>query len=229
MQFHVDYDIELLKNPYSGSYFVFEGVNASGKTTQVEKLKNYFEKLGKEVIITSEPNEEDIVGKLVRSILRGEQKVPLKSLQYLYTAHRIITHETVIIPSLRKGKIVLSSRSFWSAVVYGVLDTGKVNYTKEDANLILVAQGILSMYHKTLMPDKTFYIDVPVDVVLERMHKMQNVADIYEKKKKLEQIILGYHWLLNQFSKEFVVIDGTRNVNQITENIVENIDLELKR
>ncbi len=220
MKYHVEFELDFKRNPHKGKYIVFEGVNACGKTTQVEELKKYFESKGKEVIITSEPNDDLPAGRLVRDIITKKKKFPSTALQYLYTADRVVNHETIILPALKEGKIVLSSRNFWSALVYGVLDAGGKQYTRNDADLILVAQGVLSMYHRFILPDKTFFLDVSVDTVMKRMKLMGGERDIYEKKEKLQQLIQGYQWVVNQFKDEFIIIDGEKRLEDVTNDII---------
>lgn len=228
MKYHVEFDLDFKRNPYLNSlYIVLEGANASGKSTQIEHLKSYFQNQGKEVVVTSEPNDNLATGKLIREILNGKTQVPPSALQYLYTADRIVNHETIILPSLKSGKIVLSSRSFWSAIVYGVLDKG-ADYTRPDADLLLVAQGVLSMYHMFMVSDFTFYLDVTLDTVLERISSMNKQLDLYEKKEKLNQLIEGYRWMAKQFSDEITTINGEESQKEVTQDIISRIEKKCK-
>jgi len=226
MKYHVEFDIQFKKNPHKGLYIVLEGINASGKNTQVVNLKKYFESQGKTVVTTDEPTHTLLVGKFVRKLITSGQQIPSSALQYLYTADRIINHETIILPALQKGKIVLASRSFWSAVVYGVMDRGGVNYTRPNADLLLVSQGILSMYHKTMLPDYTFHLDISVATALKRMKKLRRTKDIYETRDKLSQLLAGYRWLQKQFKDEFISIDAEKPIDAVTEEIVKKIKLK---
>ena len=221
MKYHIEYDLDFKRNMGPGKYIVLEGVNACGKTTQVAKLKQYFEEQGHEVVITSEPNENQTIGKMVREIITGNKKISRLALQYLYTADRLSNYEEVIIPSLAKGKIVLASRNFWSAVVYGIVDMGKTNYTRENTNLILASQGILSMYSQCLIPDLTLYLRTDVETVLTRMDKMGGSRDIYEKREKLTQIISGYDFVAKVFDKEIIEIDGNKLIDEVTKDILK--------
>lgn len=222
MKYHIEFDLDFKRNPYNGLYIVFEGVNASGKSTQLEYIKNHFQKLGKKVIVTSEPNDELVIGKLIREILHKKIDVPMSSLQYLYTADRIVNHEKIVIPALKEGNVVLSSRSFWSAIVYGILDKG-ADYTSADKDLLLVAQGILSMYHQFIAADITFYLDVSIETVMTRIQQMDKSRDIYEKKEKLLQLIQGYKWLTHQFPKEFKIINGEQSIEDINAHVIQII------
>lgn len=224
MKYHVSFDLDFKRNPYKGLYIVLEGINASGKTTQVEKLQKYFEKKGREVVVTSEPNDALPAGQLVRDVITKKMEFPSAALQYLYTADRVVNHETIIVPAVKEGKVVLSSRNFWSALVYGVMDVGGTQYTRRDADLMLVTQGILSMYHTFMLPDATFFLDVDVETIMKRMNKMDKERDIYEKKDKLKQLINGYRWVADQFPEEFIRIDGEKELDDVTGEIIKTLD-----
>ncbi len=225
MKYHIEFDISFRKNPYKGAYIAFEGVDGCGKTTQAERLARYLKKKGKSVVVTSEPRKEgSAVGRLIREILQSKIKVPSASLQYLYTAERIINHKDVVEPSLKKGKIVLSHRSLWSNVPYGLLDRGVTNYDSPDTKLINVTQGLMSLYHQFIIPDITFYLRVSANTAMKRLTAMNKVKEVmYEKKEKLERISRGYDWQVKQFPNEFVVIDGEKSQEEVTREIVSRL------
>lgn len=227
MKYHIEFDIALKRNTYGGLYIALEGIDGSGKTTQVEKLAEYFEKQGKEVIKTREPRNDGLVGSLVRKILSEQIKVPSVALQYLFSADRAIHHEEIVIPALKAGKVVISDRCFWSAIPYGIMDTimdkkeGKYDF--ETGEIILVAQSILSLYHQFTTPDKTFYLDVSIDTGMQRLSQEGKTTEIYEKKDKLEKILSGYKWLVEKFATEIIVLDAEQHVQSVTEQIVATI------
>jgi len=223
-KYHIEFDLELRGNPYGGIYVAIEGVDGSGKTTQAEKLTEYFEKTGKQVIRTREPRKEGIIGDLVHQILRGERKMSPKALQYLFSTDRALHHEEVIEPSLKEGKVVISDRCFWSAVVYGILDKSE-EYGFDTANQILIAHSILSMYHQFIVPDFTFYLDVSLETALARIEKKHESSpkEMYEVKEKIEKVKKGYKWLLENFGDEIVKIDGEQSIGDVTKEIVAKL------
>lgn len=223
MKYHVEFDIDFRRNPYKGVYVALEGIDGSGKTTQVERLAQYFKNQGKEVITTREPRkEEGIIGDLIQKILLGKTQIPPVAFQYLFSADREIHHEELVIPSLQAGKVVISDRCFWSAIPYGLLDR-KSELDENTIEYMLAAQSILSMYHQFVVPDYTFYLDIPLDSAIKRIDKTNEEREIYEDKEKLEKTIKGYNWLLKEFSKEFIVIDAMRPMEGVTEEIVRVI------
>jgi len=224
MKYHIEFDVDFLRNTYGGLYVVLEGIDGSGKTTQVEELTKYFESQGKQVVRTREPRkDEGLIGELIQKILHGKSKIPPVAFQYLFSADREMHHEELIIPSLREGKVVISDRCFWSAIPYGLLDR-RAELDRNSMEYLLAAQSILSMYHQFIVPDHTFFLDIPLDVAMKRIRGKGEEKEIYEERSKLEKIVNGYDWLLKEFPKEFKVIEGTREVKDITEEIVARIN-----
>lgn len=223
MKYHIEYDLELKKNPFSGRYIAIEGVDASGKTTQVEEVKKYLEKNDKLVRVVSEPSDKGPTGKLIRDILSGKERIPSAAFQFIYTADRIIQFENDIIPALKDGYIVLSSRCFWSAIPYGVMDKGESEYKDADASLLMMVHGILSMYHQFIAPDHTVYLKISAETACDRLSDMDKTKEIYEKKSKLEKLVKGYDWLAKKFPEEISVVDGERSIERVTEEIIKHI------
>jgi dTMP kinase len=224
MKYHVEFDIELRKNPYKGLYIALEGIDGAGKTTQVQKLAEYFRTKGKTVIETREPRKEGIIGDIVQKILTKKISVPSVALQYLFTTDRVLHHEEVIIPALKQGKVIISDRCFWSAVVYGILDRVG-HYDSKISDFLYISQSILSMYHQFIVPDFTFYLKVSLETALLRIKKKDDVKEIYEDREKLKKVIEGYNWLSAKFAKEIITIDGEKPMAEVTREITDIISI----
>lgn len=220
MKYHVEFDITLKKNPYKGLYIALEGIDGSGKTTQVEKLAQYFRSKGKSVVVTREPRKTGVIGDIVQKILTGKLKMSSVALQYLFSTDRVLHHEEVIVPALRSGKVVVSDRCFWSAIVYGILDRTGGKYNNKKAEFLLIAHSILSMYHQFIVPDYTFYLKTSLNTAFSRIGKKDDVKEIYEDKEKLKKVIEGYDWLSKKFAKEIIIIDGEGSVEEVMKKII---------
>ncbi len=223
MKYHVEFDIDFKRNETQGLYIAVEGIDGSGKTTQVEKLVEYFKNQGREVVQTREPRkDEGLIGELIQKILHGKTTIPPVAFQYLFSADREMHHEELIKPALKAGKVVVSDRCFWSVIPYGIMDLGG-NLDENTGEYLLVAQSILSMYHQFTIPDFTFYLQTPLDTAMERIQQSESVKEIYEDRELLAKTIKGYEWLLQKFPKEFKVIDATQSVEKVTEEIISTI------
>jgi dTMP kinase len=225
MKYHLSFDIDFKRNSSKGLYIAIEGIDGSGKTTQVERLVSVLQKQGKEVVSTREPRKgEGLIGKLIADILHGKTKISPVAFQYLFTADRQMQHHEFILPALAEGKVVITDRCFWSAIPYGLLDHNE-KIAKESIQQELVAQSILSFYHEFTIPDKTFYLDVSLDTAIERITKGDGAEEIYEDRSKLERAIAGYQWLLKEFPEEFTIIDANKSVDEVAKEIVSAISI----
>lgn len=225
MKYHVEFDLDFKRNPYKGKYIGIEGIDGSGKTAQVERLVEYYKSIGKEVEHVREPRkEEGLLSKMIQDILRGNIKISPVALQFLFTADRVMNQEENVIPALKAGKILLSDRSFWSIIPYALPDIG-ANFTKASTNYMLIAQGLLSMYHQTIVPDKIFYLDVSVDTSVKRLSTKSAENEIYEKREKIERHYKGYHWLLENYPKEFQIIDGEQAEEKVTQDLIKALKI----
>lgn len=228
MKQKVNFEIELKENLYKGTYIAVEGIDGSGKTTQAKILADYFKSKGKKVILTREPRKKGLIGDLVHKVLLGKTDMHPKAFQYLFTADRVMHYEDVIVPALKKGNVVISDRCFWSAIVYGILDRAHGKYDLKEAEQILISQSILSMYHQFIIPDYSLYLKISLETSLKRIkekHKSDQ-KEIYEDKKKLEQVIKGYNWLSKRFKDKIITINGEESVDEVTKNLFKRINIK---
>ena len=229
MKYHIEFDLDFKSNPYKGLYIALEGIDGSGKSSQVTALVSYFQKQGKKVVKTREPRKkEGLIGELIQKILHGKVDVPPVALQYLFSADRRMHYEEVVIPALKQGAVVVSDRCFWSAVPYGILDQEDFGNIKNSANILLASQSILSLYHQFIVPDYTFYLDISVDEAWNRLRNKEEKREIYEDKAKIAKVVPGYEWLIREFPKEFTVVDGGKPKEEVTQQILRKLPKLLK-
>lgn len=222
MQYRIQFQQNLKRNPYKGKYYAFEGIDGCGKSTQLEDIKSYFEQQGKKVVVTSEPQHEGPIQEIIRDALFSKIKIPSRAYQDLYSADRVLNHEQIVTPALKRGDIVLTHRSIWSTPAYGLFDL----HSEKSRSLlysILVSQGNFSLYHQFLCPDKTFYLRVTARRAAERLSHMSKEKDIYEKEEKLAKIVRNYDYVIKEFPQEFVVIDGEKSEEEVTAQILTHL------
>ena len=144
-------------------FITLEGIEGSGKTTQMQQLGTFFESLGHSCVLTREPGGTAL-GKKIRAILldpASSELVPEAEL-LLYMADRAQHINALIKPCLAKGKIVLCDRYFDATVVYQGcargLDTGFI-------------YDLHKLIFDDLTPDITFLLDLEPQIGLTRAWK----------------------------------------------------------
>lgn len=221
MKYKVSFDLGFKKHKYPGKLIAFEGVDASGKTTQAEALVKNLKSQGYKVIYTKEPTDGEI-GKLIRQILNYEIKVPAISLQYLFCADRAV-HQNIIVDLLKRNYIVITDRYFWSAVAYGISDMNG------SSDFYLTAFSILSFYNQFISPDYTLFLDVETDEAARRIAKSHKHKEIYDRKEKLVKIDAAYKNLIKRFKNEFTIIDANRQASEVSKELLEVVKKKLKK
>jgi len=220
MKHHVEFDIEFLENQYPGKFIALEGIDGSGKSTQIQELKKALEKKGRSVVV-KHPFEGEI-GKFVRTILIGKVKVPPVALQYLIAANRDVQQKE-IIEALQNNHDVIIDRYFWSAVTYGMFDLAD-DSTEQTSNWLLTAYSLLSMYHRFLLPNTTFFLQISAGAAIERIDAMNKEREIYEDEEKIKKINELYQLLIRKFPEQFTIINAERPIEMVTDEIVAKIE-----
>lgn len=155
-------------------FIVFEGIDGSGKGTQIQKLKDYLESVNKKVWITAEPSNSK-EGIQIRKILKKEEELlNPKEMAVLYARDRkkhiqeIREHELL-------GEIVISDRYYVSSFAY----QGK-DFPEEELHFLY---GLNECFPK---PDISILIDVPVEKALKRIQKRGQDLEVFEQRSSLE-------------------------------------------
>ena len=143
-----------------GLFLSFEGGEGSGKSLQARGLAQTLIERGRDVVLTREPGGT-AAGERIRDILLHAREIPLspEAQVLLFSSARAQLVREVIRPALDAGKIVIADRFFDSSVVYQGHGQGVPLEAIREVTRLAVG---------TLVPDRTFLLDVPVEVGLAR-------------------------------------------------------------
>ncbi len=199
-------------------FITFEGIDGSGKTTCIEKLKHFIENnFDKEqFIFTREPGGTNLkeCEEIRNLVLNKNNHIDSTSEMLLYLASRKMHVEKLIKPALKKGKIVLSDRFFDSSFAYqgGGRELG-IDFV-EKLNLKIL---------DNFMPDYTFYFAIDFETAQKRMIKNNKNLDRLDQENKLffENTIQAYDYLANKYSKRYIVIDATKDLDSVFNQVLE--------
>jgi len=204
----------------SGLFLSFEGGEAAGKSVQAGRLAESLGAGGRDVLLTREPGGTPFAER-IRDVLLHAREVDLtpEAQALLFSAARAQHTRDVIRPALAAGKVVVADRYFDSTLAYQGYGLG--------ADL----DGLRAMTRfavGSLVPQRTFLIDVPVAVTLSRLAARSATArwDRFhgDDRAFYERVREGYLRLAAAEPGRFVVVDGDRPEETVAADIRRQVD-----
>ena len=193
---------------------VFEGIDGCGKSTQIQRLAEHLESLGRQVALSCEPTET-ATGKLLREALSGKVKRTPCEMAALFTLDRIVHNkcENGIEKTLEKGVDMLSDRYYYSSLAY---------------------QGSLCDYEwvKAMnlncpdirRPDLCIFLDIPPKAALERIGRRGEATEIYEKEETLTLFRATFLRVFETLGDRVAVIDATGTPDEVAARVRAAVD-----
>jgi len=203
----------MIKNPYSGKFIIFEGLDGSGTTTQANLLFKYFKKQGKKVYLTGEPTRS-LIGGLIEGQIAGDWQSSPECLQLLFTADRTYHLEKEIIPLLKKRISIICVRYLLSTLSYGELD-------------IKDEKWLMEINKKFILPDITFLLKVSPKICIQRIKKERFHKELFEKEDKLKKVFKNYLKFAKRF-KNIYIINGEKSIKEVFSQIKNIVHSKLK-
>lgn len=204
-------------NKNRGKFIVFEGIDGSGKSTQVQRLANRLIKEKIYIYKTFEPTDGPI-GSLARQMMTGRIKADNKTIALLFAADRIdhlLNDINGIISMLKEGINVISDRYYFSSYAYQshYMEMEKII----DANIISA---------QTIRPDINIFIDTEPQIAFNRLKKKGSPLELYENITNMQKVREAYFKAFNKLKNEeqILIIDGNDAPDNVELKIWNNIN-----
>ena len=204
---------------YPGTLIAIEGTDGSGKTTQSELLKHFFESRGQGVVLSPCNTAELIRGAI--SKLKERNTLDPVTFCFLYAADFVDRFEHVIIPALASGKVVIAEQ-----YVYTVFARAMIRGIEQD--------WIRKMFDFALTPARTFYLDVRFEDLLNRIQwksRDERYFDYYEAgmdlnlaNRKKDSFVI-YQRRLIEIYREMALSDGFETVDAMKPIQLQQLEL----
>lgn len=208
-------------NRVTAMFITFEGIEGSGKTTQIRHAMEFLKKKGKDCVMTREPGGT-ITGQKIRSILLDSENNGMdpSTELLLYLADRVEHVNKIINPALSAGKTVLCDRYYDATIAYQGYARG-------------LNMDLLDKLHKLIIhdlkPDITILLDLDPETGLSRAWKQikegkragfetrfeKETLDFHDKVRK------GYLELARIEAKRFIIVDASKDENQVKNDIIK--------
>lgn len=195
----------------TGIFITFEGIDGSGKTTQVQLLDDHLKQINKDTVIIREPGGTEMGEKIRNLIIDINNDMADMTEALLYAASRAQLIEQIIKPSLEEQKIVLCDRFIDSSIVYQGI-------ARE-----LGVEKILNINRyaiDNIMPNITFYLDILPELGIKRKKK-QTKLDRIESEDLVfhNKVYEGYQKIALMYPKRIYKLDATQSKDKLHNQI----------
>ncbi len=193
-----------------GKFIVFEGLDGAGQGTQIALLEKYLKSKNEKVYVTSEPTQ-NLIGGLIRSLLRHHWSLSNTGIQLLYSADRAHHLEAEIYPVQEKGHHVISGRYFFSTIAFGSLNND--------------VKWLKAISEKFPNPDVTIFLKVTPKECIRRINSGRPLKEFFEKEKILQKVYKTYLALVKDKKyKNVYVVDGEQSMEKVAQDIQKIIN-----
>ncbi len=203
-----------------GYFISFEGIDGSGKSTQIKKLARFLETLDFDVIITREPGGS-VGGEEIRNLLLQGQvdRWSAETEILLFTAARRDHLERIILPAIDDGKIVLCDR---------FTDSTRMYQGMRGPNL----RNLVDMLNEKVInrdPDLTIIIDIDPEISLKRAKSRKTAEERFEDFGVELQMKMrkGFIELAKEFSNRIELVNGQQSVDRLAQDICSLVKAKL--
>ena len=193
-------------------FIAIEGLDGSGKSTQLRPLAENLKAVGHNVYTTAEPTQSRI-GLMIKDIFKHKMEADHRTIAALYAADRlehVLNKTDGLLKKLEEGYTVITDRYYFSSYAY--------HGTHMDMDWVI---EINSLVADLLRPDLNVFIDVPIDICVKRLNKGRSLTELYEDEDNLNQVRKKYFEAfekLKQREKIFIA-DGNRPAEMISKDI----------
>lgn len=187
-------------------YVALEGIDTSGKSTQIQALKNIF----KEAIFTFEPGGTELGKKLRDILLEDSLFLDSRAEMLLFLADRAELIAKVIRPNLHK--LIISDRSLISGMAYA-----------KDFDLAILKTFNL-FATQGILPNKVIFLELQEEELKRRLSRKENDKIELRGLKQLLESQQRFKYIIEELSLQALILDGSLSREEITQKIIAFID-----
>jgi dTMP kinase len=203
-----------------GLFIALEGIDGSGKSTQVERLATHASSLGLDPLVVREPGGTPL-GERLRALLLvlsesgGQTPIAGAAEALLYAASRAQLVERVIMPAIDAGRLVIADRFLDSSLAYQGAGRGLGMPAVLAANELAV---------RDCVPDVTVLVDLEPQAARERLTNTGQAPDRIESEQDdfFETVAAAFRELASADEAGHVVVDGSATPDQVFAQIMDS-------
>ena len=198
----------------TGCFLAFEGIDGSGKSTQIERLKRRLAEHSIPCYITKEPTDSPI-GSLIHQIMTGRIQSDNKVVAALFVADRLdhlLNPTDGIRQKIDLGIPVITDRYYFSSYAYHSVDMPMDWVIEANAQSAAI-----------LRPTLTVFLDVEPEIAMRRIARSRFHTELFETKSRLAAVREKYHLAFEKLKdqEKYLILDGGQAEDALAEEIWE--------
>ncbi|MCH2250686.1 MAG: dTMP kinase [Cognatishimia sp.] len=200
----------------NGAFITFEGIDGSGKSTQLKRLAEALAAAGHDVVVTREPGGSEGAEEIRSLVLEGAtDRWSAETEILLFTAARRDHMERTILPALEAGKIVLCDRFADSTRMYQGLSRGDLRALVDQLHSLMIGRE----------PDLTVLIDMDPATGLARAKGRQTSEERFEDfgQELQNKMRAGFLDLSREFADRYRIINGDQSMDDVAANVLKSV------
>ncbi len=197
-------------------FIALEGIDGSGKSTQIKLLEQRLTDAGHKVYTTFEPTD-GMIGSVLRSILKGSIKADHRTIAGLFLADRLdhlLNEETGLVKKMKEGYTVITDRYYFSSYAY--------HATHMDMDWVIAANKLCA---EALRPDINLFIDVSPEISMQRINANRVGTELFENIDSLRAVREKYFEAFTKLKDDehIFITNGDRTVAAIADELWEKV------
>ena len=197
-------------------FIALEGIDGSGKSTQIKLLEQRLTDAGHKVYTTFEPTD-GMIGSVLRSILKGSIKADHRTIAGLFLADRLdhlLNEETGLVKKMKDGYTVITDRYYFSSYAY--------HATHMDMDWVIAANKLCA---EALRPDINLFIDVSPEISMQRINANRAGTELFENIDSLRAVREKYFEAFTKLKDDehIFITNGDRTVAAIADELWEKV------
>ena len=197
-------------------FIAFEGIDGSGKSTQVKLLSDKLKEDGHKVYSTFEPTDSPI-GSIIRNVFNHRIEADHRTIAGLFVADRLdhlLNKTNGILKKMEEGYTVITDRYYLSSYAY--------HGAHMPLDWVIEANSLSA---ELLRPDLNIFVDVPIEVSINRITNNRNSIELYETSENLRKVREKYFEVIEHLKgkENIFVTDGDRLPELITADIWKKV------
>ncbi|MBL0954163.1 MAG: dTMP kinase [Leptospira sp.] len=194
--------------PVKSQFFVFEGIDGSGKTTVSKRVSEILNEKLFPNVWHREPTDS-VFGKKIREFLQGKIKLTQEEQLKLFLQDRELSVQDIILPTLKNGKSIVQDRYYFSTAAYQGRDeehAADILYMNED-------KGFPE-------PNHVYFLDLSPEEALERRNTRGGKQEVFDESSEQTRIYQNYLAILPEST---IFVDATADLEEVVNFCVEDI------